>query len=182
MANFPRWRGRKHFDAVATVEFTDGEAFETIEKVIVFLIVRHALLICPYPESGILVGAADAQGRGTCPLSTCTSVCSNHDRHGMHDESSSGPTSQLCSAIWRSVQGSSSLASFGYLHLIRAYRFWKKLYQKKSHSHSQSTTISCMLLTTFRDEALFVTQILVLVKVYIKARNKTTSSPTSRTS
>jgi len=33
MANFPQWSGMKHFNAVSTTEFSDGQAFYDILKV-----------------------------------------------------------------------------------------------------------------------------------------------------
>jgi hypothetical protein len=33
MAKFPRWSGMKHFNAVSTTEFSDGQAFYDILKV-----------------------------------------------------------------------------------------------------------------------------------------------------
>ncbi len=42
MAAFPRWNGLKHFNAVTTIKFTDGQSFYDILKV--FFLLPHQSL------------------------------------------------------------------------------------------------------------------------------------------
>jgi hypothetical protein len=50
MKNFPRWRNLKHFNAVATVDFSDGQAFVDIMKVSTFLFEQtHGLQVIVLP-------------------------------------------------------------------------------------------------------------------------------------
>jgi hypothetical protein len=102
MSNFPRWRGRKHFDAVATVEFSDGAAFEDIEKVII-LNQRRVIVDLSFLEPCIFVRSAHDEKRFVHPLFTSACMRSSHDWHVVHDKQAARQTEELHSEVWRSM-------------------------------------------------------------------------------
>jgi hypothetical protein len=60
MAIFPRWSGLKHFNAVTTTHFTDGQAFYdilkvcanhyTIHQVIIYMFLVHSAMHRGFPS------------------------------------------------------------------------------------------------------------------------------------
>jgi len=85
MGSFPRWSGLKHFNAVTTTHFTDGQAFYDILKVFTdFLTIQLIIKFMALVHSA-MCGGFSSERLSPSTLHSCLSPFSNTCWPPMHD-------------------------------------------------------------------------------------------------
>ena len=106
MAAFPRWQNLKHFNSVTTTQFTDGQAFYDILKVLAAYVwlAFFWLLMAVYSA---MYRWFSSEKLGPSPLHPSLPVFSNPGWPTMYDWKSAQETSTGFVCIWDAVRGES---------------------------------------------------------------------------
>jgi hypothetical protein len=93
MRNFPRWRGLKHFNNVATLEFTDANQFRDVLKASTHLLLELFVWLIRISVHRLLHMPSPRQERSAGSLPSCLPAVPRNGWASGHDRRALGPSS-----------------------------------------------------------------------------------------